>query len=231
MYTYSDRLCTEWYEACQYLRFDACLSLSLIFLQLGNDLEKADRYSREAARCIMTSCHLPPESVSHLHHVMALVKAHQSKCHEARDHMEDAVLEREMAGLAIDPGLERERKRHQAHVAKHDKRPGGASILAVSEAPKMRLTFAQEIFDKACRKICCSTFKDKPSVIRTPFHDSKPDGLVGWYDVYCKLTPIHLKTMGVRADELPPYVDALFTKPECHLKAVADAAGASEASR
>lgn len=140
MYTYSDRLCTEWYEACQYLIFDACLSMALIRLHLGQGLEIADRRTRGAARCAMASCHLPPESLSHLHHITALVKAHQEKCSEACDFMEDAVLAREMAGLAVDPGLECELKRHQAHVAKHDKRPGGASILALLETSNMRLT-------------------------------------------------------------------------------------------
>lgn len=127
MNAYSRDLCNEWVEAFQYLRFDACLSLALIQLHLTGDLQRATKVVTEAAKCTLYSCHVPPESLSKMHHIMALVMVHEGKCSEAHFHMEQAKLEMEMAGLSIDPKFEGELKKHQTHIAKHNKRPGGVS--------------------------------------------------------------------------------------------------------
>jgi len=127
--TYSNLRCIDWFEACKYLHFDASLSMALIRLHLkSGDVQRAEAHVTEAISCVLNSCHIPHERVSQMHHIMGLVEAHEGKYSEALNCMENATLAMQMAGLAIDPDLEQEIKKHQTHVAKHGCRPSGASL-------------------------------------------------------------------------------------------------------
>lgn len=100
---------------------------------------------------------------------MALVKAQEEKCSEALNHMQDAMLEREMAGLAIDSALEHELKKHQAHVAKHNKRPGGVSALTTRGVSSMMLIHRRRSLTKAAARSAAPSSKNKRTRSRLLF--------------------------------------------------------------
>lgn len=111
-----NRWCLDWLESWSLLNLD--LSIASVYFNLSSGTDNmAESYAEDAFNHIHESCHVPAETIAHLHHSMAFLKANKDFCQDALGCLEAARACRNHTTLGPDAGLEQDYQQQAAHVA------------------------------------------------------------------------------------------------------------------